>query len=216
MHPVHIHMRPTCSTVASTSRVSVVVMVCSAMRCSLPTLTGPICTQAHRNTMTHVHGCSQERAGMPSATGRKGLEHPRLMHEIIVAASILTVGWIAAPQPVQFNFHADYPRQLCVWGAAWSGGCSRSTWVSTTSAPSSGSQSWDPQSPQPPVRTAQHRRPNTLRRSDSSSGGTAASCGRIDWPAVTRCATSNALTLTGAWRAPSMGRPRLCKRGSPR
>ena len=37
---------PTCSTVASTSRVSVVVMVCSAMRCSLPTLTGPICRTA--------------------------------------------------------------------------------------------------------------------------------------------------------------------------
>ena len=35
--------RRTCSTVAAMSRVSVVVMVCSAMRCALPTLTGPIC-----------------------------------------------------------------------------------------------------------------------------------------------------------------------------
>lgn len=40
--PPHPSTR-TWSTVAWTSRVSVVVMVCRATRCALPTLTGPIC-----------------------------------------------------------------------------------------------------------------------------------------------------------------------------
>lgn len=48
----------TWSTVASTSRVSVVVMVCSAILCSLPTLTGPIYGSS---TAAHIRmGCNNK------------------------------------------------------------------------------------------------------------------------------------------------------------